>query len=228
MTTVLISQSDYIPWRGYFDLIAAADVFILLDNVQYTRQDWRNRNRIKTTYGISWLTIPVQRVGLSKRINETIVADRLWAEKHWRRLEPAYRLAKCFAEASDVLWPLYQKAAGLSLLSEINRLFLDALCVFLDIKTSIHWSTDFFSLETLDGFDRNQRNLQLCTAVQATRYLSGPSARNYIDEAAVRESRHRDSLSGLWSVSRVPPASWGLRPSGLHRGSSVQHWKERA
>ena len=70
MTTLLISQSNYIPWRGYFDLIAAADVFIILDDVQYTHQDWRNRNQIKTRNGPTWITIPVRKEHSGQRIND--------------------------------------------------------------------------------------------------------------------------------------------------------------
>jgi hypothetical protein len=188
MTTLLISQSNYIPWRGYFDLIAAADVFIILDDVQYTHQDWRNRNQIKTTSGPSWLTIPIRKVCSGQRINETVVANPRWAEKHWRILEPTYRPAACFKEAAELLRPLYRQAAGLSLLSDINRLFLEAFCAFLDIRTTIHRSTDFFSLEALDGFDRNQRNLRLCKSINAKRYVSGPSAKKYMDMKLFDES----------------------------------------
>jgi hypothetical protein len=181
MTTVLISQSNYIPWRGYFDLIHSAGMFVILDDVQYTHQDWRNRNRIKTSSGLSWLTIPVMKDRAAGRICETMIADRSWADKHWRRLEPAYRQARCFPEAAAVLEPLYRHAARLSLLSDVNRLFLTTLCSFLGIRTRIHSSTDFFSLEALQRFNRNQRNLQLCLAAGATHYVSGPSARDYMD-----------------------------------------------
>jgi hypothetical protein len=181
MTTVLISQSNYIPWRGYFDLIAAADRFIILDDVQYTHQDWRNRNQIKTPGGLSWLTIPIRRDGGRPRICEVVVGDPRWSEKHWRRLEPAYETAACFAEAAGLLRPLYERAAGLTHLSDINRLFLDALLGHLGVETRVHRSTDFFPLEKLDQFDKNQRVLELCRAVGATRYVAGPSARSYMD-----------------------------------------------
>jgi len=181
----LISQSNYIPWRGYFDLIASADIFIILDDVQYTRRDWRNRNRIKTPTGSQWISIPIISKGkYLQRINETMVAGPGWSMEHWKTLEHNYRKAPFFDEISAWLMPLYRQAAELTLLSEINRNFLEAVCRYLDISTRFHWSTDFFSIETLDGFDKNQRILELCNKVGANRYISGPLALEYMDKKA--------------------------------------------
>ena len=84
---VAIVQSSYIPWKGYFDLIRAVDEFILLDDVQFTRRDWRSRNRIKTPQGLMWLTIPVQSKGrYLQTIQETCVAESDWSGKHWASL----------------------------------------------------------------------------------------------------------------------------------------------
>src|SRR5688572_3497389 len=94
---VAISQSNYIPWKGYFDLIRGVDSFILLDDVQYTRRDWRNRNRIKTAAGIIWLTIPVNVKGrYTQRILETTVSDPEWNQTHWRTIRQHYAKAPHF------------------------------------------------------------------------------------------------------------------------------------
>src|SRR5882757_9025960 len=96
---VAIVQSNYIPWRGYFDLINSVDEFILFDDMQYTRRDWRNRNRIKTANGIIWLTIPVVVKGrYSQSIQETEVSDSNWAAKHWKTLQQSYARAAHFKE----------------------------------------------------------------------------------------------------------------------------------
>src|SRR5689334_23874036 len=88
---VAIVQSSYIPWKGYFDLIRAADEFILLDDVQFTKRDWRSRNRIKTKDGLSWLSIPVHTKGRQlQKIAETTTADPSWARRHWKSIESAY------------------------------------------------------------------------------------------------------------------------------------------
>ena len=96
---VAIVQSNYIPWKGYFDLIAASDEFILLDDVQYTRRDWRNRNKIKTSTGVQWLTIPVEVKGkYHQRVSDVLVSDADWARSHWRTLAHCYGKAPYFRE----------------------------------------------------------------------------------------------------------------------------------
>src|SRR3972149_1176051 len=87
MKKVGVVQSNYIPWKGYFDMIAAVDEFILLDDVQYTRRDWRNRNQIKTPSGLQWLTVPVEVKGkYSQKIRDTEIHGTEWAASHWKSL----------------------------------------------------------------------------------------------------------------------------------------------
>jgi len=174
--TVAIVQSSYIPWKGYFDLIRRADEFILLDDVQYTRRDWRNRNRIKTANGLRWLTIPVEVKGrYHQAIRDTVVSDPDWASRHWRQLRQSYRDAPYFDDYAARLEPLYLECRETHL-SRVNRRFLDAICGWLGIGTPIRWSMDY---EVVEG--RSERLLSLCRQAGATRYLSGPSARDYLD-----------------------------------------------
>jgi hypothetical protein len=92
-----IVQSNYIPWKGYFDLIAAVDEFILYDDMQYTRRDWRNRNQIKTPQGLQWLTVPVVVKGLYyQKIRETEIDGTVWATSHWKSLVANYKRAPHF------------------------------------------------------------------------------------------------------------------------------------
>ncbi|MGQ9863207.1 MAG: WbqC family protein, partial [Bacteroidia bacterium] len=96
---IAISQSNYIPWKGYFDNIAQVDEFILYDDVQYTRRDWRNRNCIKTPQGLQWLTIPVESKGkYFQKIKEVKVSDTRWAKEHWKSIQLNCAKAKCFRE----------------------------------------------------------------------------------------------------------------------------------
>ena len=91
MKKIAISQSNYIPWKGYFDLINKVDEFILYDDAQFTRRDWRNRNKIKTTKGLHWLTIPVDVKGkYFQKINETKIIDKNWGVKHWQQIKHNY------------------------------------------------------------------------------------------------------------------------------------------
>ncbi len=181
--TVAILQSNYIPWKGYFDLISRVDEFIIYDQVQYTKNDWRNRNRIKTAQGLQWLTIPVSVNALAQKIADTEVADPRWARKHWASIRQSYGKAPRFADYADALEAVYlQQAAPLRRLSEINRLFIQTINQWLGIDTRIRSSAEF----GLEG-DRNERLVNLCTATAATAYLSGPAARGYLDVDAFAE-----------------------------------------
>jgi hypothetical protein len=105
---VAIVQSSYIPWKGYFDLIRAADEFILLDDVQFTKRDWRSRNRIKTKDGPSWLTIPVHTKGkYQQTIAETAVSDAEWSRRHWQTIRGAYARAPYFEAYAGPFAALY-------------------------------------------------------------------------------------------------------------------------
>ncbi len=178
---VFIIQSNYIPWKGYFDALALADTVILYDDAQYTRRDWRNRNRIKTPHGLRWLTIPVMVKGkYHQRIREVRVADPDWPRRHWDVLRTHYRRAPAFAEVKDFLEPLYRNTRA-RFLSDINYRFLTAINAFLGIRTPLRFSMEF----SIHG-GPNDRLIQLCHAVGANHYYTGPAARAYLDEARFR------------------------------------------
>jgi hypothetical protein len=179
---IAILQSNYIPWKGYFDIINYSDLFIIHDSVQFTKLDWRNRNRIKRRDGPAWLTIPVTHCSASA-IENTVVSDPLWARRHWRRIVPCYLQAAHFAELKGWAESLYQEASGERHLSRINYLFLAAICRLLGIKTPLVWSSEY---RLVDG--RTERLVELCRQVGGTEYLSGPAARAYIDEGLFAEA----------------------------------------
>ncbi|MGN8250930.1 WbqC family protein [Pseudomonas sp. SMV7] len=177
---VAVLQSNYIPWKGYFDLIGSVDAFILFDDVQYTRRDWRNRNKIKTAQGEHWLTIPVKNKGrYAQLINEVEVSEPGWAAAHWRTIEMNYRRAACFQQMEGPIRTLFEQAAMLTNLSRINHLFIAGLCPLLDIHTPLYRAE-----ELGQATGKNERLIQLCQAVGGTHYLSGPAASCYLDEAA--------------------------------------------
>jgi hypothetical protein len=178
MKRVGIVQSNYVPWKGYFDLIGRCDEFILLDDAQYTRRDWRNRNRIKTKDGVKWLTIPVVVKGrYHQRIDEVEIADTGWPRTHLRTILQAYAGAPHFGESKEWLEAIYARAQQISRLSHVNRLLLTEICARLGIETTIRWSTDYESQGV-----KSERLASLCRQAGATEYLSGPSARDYLDE----------------------------------------------
>ncbi|WBA41980.1 WbqC family protein [Hymenobacter canadensis] len=171
---VAILQSNYIPWKGYFDLLNSVDDFIFYDEVQYTKNDWRNRNRIKTAQGVQWLTMPVRQERLAQTISETEVSDPAWRARHWRTLAQAYARSPHFEQYRPELEKLY--AVDETRLSVINQRFIRAIQGWLGSETRLHSAADF----TVDG-DRTARLVQLVQAVGGTEYVSGPAASAYLD-----------------------------------------------
>ena len=172
---IAILQSNYIPWKGYFDLLNSVDDFIFYDEVQYTKNDWRNRNRLKTAQGVQWLTIPVRQEKLGQKISETRVVDAAWGRKHWRTVAQAYARAPHFGQYHDALEQLYCRPAS-DYLSEINQQFIRAINGWLGIQTRLHSAADF----AVHG-DRTARLVQLVQAVGGTEYVSGPAAAAYLE-----------------------------------------------
>ena len=172
---VAIVQSSYIPWKGYFDLIRSVDAFILLDDVQLTKRDWRSRNRIKTQHGLAWLSIPIHTRGrYNQLIRDATISDPGWGRRHWQTLRACYAKTRHFDLYSQRFETLYQ--APHTSLSHVNLAFITAICETLDIVTPITWSTDYKT-----GQGRTERLIDLCTAVGGTEDLSGPSAKAYLD-----------------------------------------------
>jgi hypothetical protein len=179
MKRVAIVQSNYIPWRGYFDIIGLVDEFVLYDTVQFTKRDWRNRNRIKTAAGAQWLTVPVLTAGaFHQTVADTRIPDARWAATHWRSITHAYAHAPYFAAYRDRWAAHYDAAAARDRLSDVNRFMIERIAAELGLTTRI---TDAASYQ-VEG-DRNQRLLEICRAAGASTYLSGPSARGYLDVA---------------------------------------------
>jgi hypothetical protein len=174
---VAIVQSNYIPWKGYFDLINLVDEFILFDDMQYTRRDWRNRNIIKTQTGLQWLTIPVAVKGkYFQKIKDTTISDTNWGRQHWETIKHSYSRARHFSRYKELFENLYMDC-GETFLSQINYRFIKAISELLGITTKISWSMDYTAV---DG--KTERLLNLCKQSGANEYISGPAAKDYLDE----------------------------------------------
>ncbi len=187
MKTVVIIQSNYIPWKGYFDMISKADVLVIYDEVQYTKNDWRNRNLIKTANGKQWLTIPVRQNNLEQKIFETKVLNQQWVKKHINALQINYSKAAYFNECKEWYFSLYENLS--EYLSEINVKLIRELCNNFAIKTEIIDSRNL----NLIG-DKNERLVDACKKLNATHYLSGPAAKTYINETLF----HASSIQVEW------------------------------
>lgn len=180
--TVVITQSNYIPWRGYFDMLRSADEVILLDSVQYTRRDWRNRNQIKTPQGTTWLTIPVEVKGrYAQTIDETRIADPGWAEVHIRTIELAYARSTHFKAIAPWFFELLRCTAAEPLLTKVNERLLQDIFQRLGITVPILRCTDVLDRASLGTMPSTERLVALAKARGAKRYITGPAARAYLD-----------------------------------------------
>ena len=179
--TAAVLQSNYIPWRGYFDLIHDADVFVFYDDVQYTVNDWRNRNRVKTANGVVWLTIPVGNQN-DRRICDVEIKDRSWMRKHWMTIEQSYRKAPHFERYEPFLRGIY--AREWTSLSELNQTVIKSVAGdLLGIGTAFRDSREF----TLEH-SKSDRLLSLLKQLGASRYISGPAAKAYLDVDAYADA----------------------------------------
>ncbi len=184
MKKIAVLQSNYIPWKGYFDIINLVDEFILYDDMQFTRRDWRNRNKIKTPDGLKWLTIPVISKGkFDQKINETQVSGSQWCRSHWHALTLNYGKAPYFREYADCIRSVYQACESETHLSRINYRFLKEICRILGIQTTISWSSDY---ELADG--KTERLVGLVQSAGGDAYLSGPAAKDYIVDACFEDA----------------------------------------
>ncbi len=183
--TIAILQSNYIPWKGYFDIIAAVDEFVIFDEVQFTRRDWRNRNKIIAGGKPHWLTIPVASKGhYQSAIRDIRVADRGWAETHWRSITYTYGRAAFFTSCRQPLQEVFELASRETYLSAINDLLLSRIAGMLQLSTVFTYSEDV----PRSTDDPTRRLVELCVARGATSYLSGPAARAYIEPEQFSEA----------------------------------------
>ena len=176
MKKVAISQSNYIPWRGYFDLIASVDEFVIYDEMQYTKRDWRNRNKIKIENDSLLLTVPVKVKGkFIQKICDTEISGTSWKKKHWQSIKLNYSKAPFFKDIEKELENIYCKE-DYYYLSQLNRRFIDLICQYLNIKTNIRDSCEFDLKE-----NKTERLINICKDLDADEYISGPAAKEYIN-----------------------------------------------
>lgn len=180
MRKVAIIQSNYIPWKGYFDIIHDVDAFVFLDDVQMTKRDWRTRNKVKTPRSTEWLTVPVMG-GRDQLIHEVEIAKSDWQSQHLKTLQANYNRAPYFKEYQFLLDWLYGRPH--TNLSQFNRQTTKMICEILGIETEFYTSMELGA----EGV-KDHRIIKICQELGGTLYLSGPSARDYIDEDNFREA----------------------------------------
>lgn len=184
---VVVLQPAYIPWRGYFDQIRRADLFVFYDDVQYDKRSWRNRNQIKTSRGKIWLTIPVHSRGAQSQnipINQIkIVWDNPWNSDHLKSLKQSYSKAPYFEQYFPLLESFYSR----------NDEFLADFTIWLTIAITRRMGvnhTRFMRSSEIPGITgrKTDRLIQILQYVGARHYISGPSARSYIENEKFSEA----------------------------------------
>ncbi len=175
---VTIHQPNYIPWLGYFHKIAGSDVFVSLDNVQFTKNSFQNRNRIKTAQGEMWLTVPVITKKRSKQLTQEVKINNAanWGQKHWRSIHQNYSKSLHFNLYSDFFENIYMNEKHTNLV-HLNETILKFIIKALGLKT------DFVKASSLGVHGQSTDLLvQICISVGADTYLSGPSGRRYLEK----------------------------------------------
>ena len=181
LNRVAILQSNYIPWKGYFDIIHDVDIFIFYDDVQFTKQDWRTRNNIKTTSGDKWLTIPAG-ANIDRLICEVVLEDSRWQRSHWDSVRQQYRACPHFKTYQGFFEEVYLGKQWTKL-SDLNQYLIRQISTeILKIGTSFRDSREF----QLNG-NKQERIIDLVVKSEASHYISGPAAKDYIVPARFEE-----------------------------------------
>lgn len=198
---VVILQPGYLPWLGFFDLMSKADTFVIFDDVQYTLRDWRSRNRIKTPDGVIWLTVPVKAKGVRGKLVRDVAVDNTnhWQERHLKNLESFYKRARYFNEIMLLINDVYKKKYAF--LMDVDMDLILAIKKYLSLESNITFSSEIPSISKKD-----EKLLSICKYLNATHYLSGNAAKEYLreklfeDEGIVVEwhNYHHPYYNQLW------------------------------
>ncbi len=174
---LVILQPGYLPWLGFFDQMNWADVFVAYDDVQYTKNDWRNRNRIKGANGPQWLTVPVKH-GSGDLIRDVpLPDDRRWVANHLKSFQFAYAKAPHFGEHFERIKAVIE--TPFQRLIELDMALVEAINAAMGIETEV-----FYSSQLGIAGEQSERLVNICKHFGATEYLTGDAAADYLDTAA--------------------------------------------
>ncbi len=175
---LVIMQPSYLPWLGYFDLFLKSDLFLVYDNVQFDKDGWRNRNRIKTPNGPQWLTVPVLTKGQDWPTNKEIKINNKepWKRKHLNGLKMNYAKAPHFQEIYALFEPIY--AQEWESLLDLNMACIRTMNDYLGITTPFQFSSDL-NLDLPE--EKNQKLIEICKHLKADQFYEPEGGKGYID-----------------------------------------------
>lgn len=176
---VVILQAGYLPWLGYFDQMYKSDVFVVYDDVQYDKNSWRNRNRIKTPQGWQWLTVPVLLKGRNFPLNKDVEInnDLSWAPKHLKSLAQNYRPAGFFDDVIGGLEAILSREW--KFLIDLNMESIFFLKRLLGLDTKICFASEL----DVSKVGKTERLVEICRHFGADSFLEGDAGKSYIDES---------------------------------------------
>ncbi len=176
MTNVMIRQPGYMPNVGFFKKIQSSDIFVFLDDVQFSKGSFDNRNRIKTSIGEVWITVPLTRPVFGKNLNELLISyETDWQQDHCNKIHENYRSAPYFSsywsDIEKILTYKYEK------LIDLNLTLINYFNKVLDITTKNIKSSELSVIQT-----KTERLIEICSKLNATCYVAGLGGKNYLDE----------------------------------------------
>lgn len=180
---LVIMQPSYLPWMGYFDLLLQSDYFLVYDNVQFDKDGWRNRNKIKTPNGPQWMTVPVLTKGQNKPTNKDIKINNLefWSKKQLKSIEMNYKKAPHF----NAVFPMIESVLSQewNFLIDLNMTFIRKFCEYLKIHPKIGFSSEL-KLELPEG--KNEKLIAICKHLKADKFYEPAGGQGYIDPEKFR------------------------------------------
>jgi len=183
---VTIHQPNYMPWAGFFHKWLISDAFVILDTVQYHKNEWQNRNRIKTANGAQWITVPVS-YRMPQTIQEVGIATPNWARKQVSAIEQAYAKAPCL----DLYWPELKNALSQpwERVAALNVAMIRSLGTMLGCRAPLYLASEMKAEST----DPTDRLISLCQELNGDAYLSGREGRGYL-----QAEKFNDAGIELW------------------------------
>lgn len=174
MDKIAVLQPSYLPWLGFFEQLMSVDTFVIYDDAQYTKNDWRNRNRLKTKDGFLWLSIPVKGSIHSQIRDIRIDESKNWQDKHQKTITQLYSKSPYFEEVSALFSPLWNRRYEFLMDAAMDSIRIVA--EYLNIETKIVYSSEIGAVG-----DKNEKLVNICKIFNARNYYSGLSAQNYLN-----------------------------------------------
>jgi len=174
---VAIQQPEHLPWTGFFNKMAQCDLFVYLDNVQFKKRYFDNRNKIKTEDGVKWITVPIHSKGkYTQNINQVVIDNESrWTKKYLGIIEHTYKKSPFWNDVKNIVFPCLGESRDK--LADLNYALIEGCRNYLRVNTPVNMA----SALQVDGLSGSDLILEICLKTKADIYISGPDGRDYMD-----------------------------------------------